>query len=127
MSAALDKPLKKKYGMNSVEVRKGDEVKIMRGKFARKSGKVGSVDVKISRIQIDGVQRSKRGGEKVNTWFHPSKVKIMILDDSDKKRFKRVKGAQKETVSVSKEKVNLVKEDATLVKKSKTKKSAEKK
>ena len=36
MGATLDKELRKKYGMRSIEVRKGDEVKIMRGKFAKK-------------------------------------------------------------------------------------------
>ena len=91
MGACLDKKLREKYGVRSIEVRKGDEVKIMRGKFAKKQGKVGSVDVKHSRIQIDGVQRAKKGGEKVETWFHPSNVKIVVLDDSDGRRMKRKK------------------------------------
>ena len=80
MGAGLDKVLRTKYGMRSVEVRKGDEVRVMRGKFAKKSGKVGKVDVKRTRIQIDGLQRAKLGGEKVETWFHPSNVKIVVLD-----------------------------------------------
>jgi large subunit ribosomal protein L24 len=89
MGASLDKKLREKYGMRSVEIRKGDDVKVMRGKFAKKTGKVGKVDVGNSRIQIDGLQRAKKGGEKVETWFHPSNVKIVVLDDSDNKRFKR--------------------------------------
>ena len=89
LGATLDKKLREKYGMRSVEVRKGDEVKIMRGKFAKKQGKVGKVDVKHTRIQIDGLQRAKLGGEKVETWFHPSNVKIIVLDDSDNRRMKR--------------------------------------
>ena len=88
MGATLDKELRKKHGMRSIEVRKGDEVKVMRGNFAKKQGKVGSVDVKNTRIQIDGIQRSKAGGEKLITWFHPSKIKIIILDTNDKKRLK---------------------------------------
>ena len=60
----------------------------MRGKFKGKKGKIGTVDVKHTRIQIDGVQRSKKGGEKVETWFHPSKVKIVSLNEKDSKRFK---------------------------------------
>ena len=87
MAAALDKPLRDKYGRRSVEVKKGDDVKIMRGKFKGKHGKVGTVDVKNTRIQVEGAQRSKRGGEKVETWFHPSKVKIITLSENDKKRF----------------------------------------
>ena len=99
MGAGLDKKLRERYGIRSIEVRKGDEVKIMRGKFAKKQGKVGTVDVGNSRIQIDGVQRAKKGGEKVETWFHPSNVKIIILDDSDNRRMKRLK-----VVKVEKEK-----------------------
>jgi len=88
LGATLDKPLRAKYGRRSIEVRKGDEVKVMRGKFAKKQGKVGIVDVKNTRIQIDGLQRGKAGGEKLVTWFHPSNVKIIILDTSDSRRLK---------------------------------------
>jgi large subunit ribosomal protein L24 len=87
MGSALDRPLRQKYGRRSIEVVKGDEVKIMRGKFKGKQGKVGIVDVKHTRIQVDGVQRSKgKGGEKLETWFHPSKVKVIVLNDKDSKR-----------------------------------------
>ena len=88
MGSTLDKPLREKYGRRTIEVRKDDEVKVMRGKFKGKQGKVGSVDIKNTRIQIDGIQRIKAGGEKLITWFHPSKVKIIILDTEDKKRLK---------------------------------------
>ena len=91
MGCSLDKALKEKYGRRNIEVVKGDEIKVMRGKFKGKQGKVGTVDVKNSRIQVDGIQRIKAGGEKLITWFHPSKVKIIILDDSDKKRLKSSK------------------------------------
>lgn len=89
MGATLDRGLRTKYGIRSIEVRKGDGVKVMRGKFRGKQGKVGIVDVKNMRIQIDGLQRAKKGGEKVETWFHPSNVKIIVLDEEDKKRLKR--------------------------------------
>ncbi len=96
MGATLDKPLREKYGRRNIEVRKGDEVKIMRGKFKGKQGKVGEVDVKYCRIQVDGIQRVKAGGEKLITWFHPSKVKIIILNDKDAKRLKGIKKAEVE-------------------------------
>lgn len=88
MSSTLDKPLREKYERRNIEVRKGDEVKIMRGKFKGKQGKVGDVDIKNCRIQVDGIQRTKSGGEKLITWFHPSKVKIIILDTKDNRRLK---------------------------------------
>jgi large subunit ribosomal protein L24 len=95
MGATLDKPLRQKHKMRSIEIRKGDEVKVMRGKFRGRSGKVGKVDIKNARIQIDGLQREKRGGEKVETWFHPSNVKITVLNDSDNRRLKRLKKIEK--------------------------------
>lgn len=114
MGSPLDKALREKYGRRTIEVRKGDEVKVMRGKFKGKQGKVGDVDVKNTRIQIEGIQRAKVGGEKMITWFHPSKVKIIILDTSDSRRMKsgkkivgkkseaKTEEAKKETVKVKK-------------------------
>jgi len=114
MGATLDKPLRKKYGRRSIEVRKGDDVKIMRGKFKGKQGKIGTVDIKNTRIQIDGVQRAKKGGEKLETWFNPSNVKIILLNEKDVRRLKRNKIVQTETEKVEvKTKVKLKeKEDA---------------
>lgn len=92
MGCNLDKELRVKYGRRSIEVRKGDEVKIMRGKFKGKQGKVGTVDVKNTRLQIDGIQRAgKAGGEKLITWFHPSKIKIIILNAEDNRRLRKSK------------------------------------
>lgn len=88
MGTTLDKALREKYGKRNIEVRKGDEVKVMRGKFKGKQGKVGNVDIKNTRIQVEGIQRVKAGGEKLITWFHPSNVKIIILKTEDARRLK---------------------------------------
>ena len=110
MGSTLDKPLRTKYGRRNIEVRKGDEVKIMRGKFKGKQGKVGDVDIKNTRIQVDGIQRAgKGGGEKLITWFHPSKVKIIILNTDDKKRLKRSKDVVEKTEVVKTEAKKVVK------------------
>ncbi len=123
MSTSLDKPLREKYGTRNIEVRKGDDVKIMRGKFAKKQGKVGIVDVKNTRIQVDGVQRTKSGGEKLETWFHPSNVKIILLDTSDNRRFK----SSKKKVSNDKDLENKVDVDKTVKKPASKKLVGEKK
>ncbi|NPE27105.1 50S ribosomal protein L24 [Methanococcoides sp. SA1] len=100
MGCNLDKELRVKYGVRSIGVRKGDTVKIMRGKFSGKQGKVGIVDIKKTRLQIEGVQRpGKAGGEKLITWFHPSSVKIIILDVSDSKRLKGNKEEKKPQIT----------------------------
>jgi len=100
MGATLEKALREKYGRRNIEVRKGDEVKIMRGRFKGRQGKVGCVDVKNTRIQVEGIQRAKKGGEKLITWFHPSKVKIILLDTSDNRRLKSAKKTEKKETKV---------------------------
>ena len=90
MAAMLDKELRGKYGMRNIEVRKGDEVKIMRGKFKGKSGKVASVEVKKTRISIDGVQKPKKDGTKILVPLEPTNLMITELNLDDKKRKERL-------------------------------------
>ncbi|MFH0808002.1 MAG: 50S ribosomal protein L24 [archaeon] len=122
MGSPLDKALKEKYGRKTIEVRKGDEVKIMRGKFSGKQGKVGIVDIKNTRLQVEGIQRSKVGGEKMVTWFHPSKVKIIILNVEDKRRLDSKKKTEENT-----EKVDVVEDKVEKKVEKKTVKKAVKK
>jgi large subunit ribosomal protein L24 len=91
MSASLDKKLKEKYGRNSIEVRKDDEVKIMRGKNKGKLGKVLVCDIKKTRVQVDGITKQKKSGDKVPVWFHPSNLKIIVLNDKDSRRVNKNK------------------------------------
>lgn len=91
LNSQLSKELKKKYGMNSLPLRKGDEVLVMRGAFKKKKAKVASVNVKRSRVSLEGIQRAKKDGAKVNVYFSPSKIQIISLDLSDKKRISEKK------------------------------------
>lgn len=86
LSAHLSKELVKKYKTRSLPVRKGDEVLIMRGKFKGKSGKVTRTDTKKYRIYIEGVTIKKTSGQERLFPIHPSKVRIVKLDLSDKYR-----------------------------------------
>lgn len=88
MSSTLSKELRTKHGRRSLEVRKGDEVKIMRGKFSGKQGKVDVVNMNKLKIGIEGITRTKTGGEKVAVLIHPSNVKIIVINSDDKKRIK---------------------------------------
>ncbi len=88
MSATLDKDLRKKYGRRSLEVRKGDEVLIMRGKSKKRIGKVVEVNVKYQKIAVENIQSTKKDGSKVHVWFHPSNLKIKVLNSEDKMRIK---------------------------------------
>lgn len=91
LAVTLSKELRKKHGCRNLEVRKGDTVKVMRGKFKKKQGKVLTVSLVKGKISIDGLQASKRDGSKVSVWFEPSNVRIVLLDLDDQKRLKRKK------------------------------------
>jgi len=86
LCAPLSKELKEKNKKKSVRVRKGDRVKVLRGQFKGKSGKVERVDIRRERIWVEGVQVQKKEGTKVFYPLHPSKVIITELNLEDKKR-----------------------------------------
>lgn len=58
----------------------------MRGNFRKKKAKITSSDLKGSRIILEGIQRSKKDGTKVNVYFHPSSLQIQSLNIEDNKR-----------------------------------------
>jgi len=83
-----------------LEVRSDDEVKIMRGKFKGKQGKVLSVIPKYSKVMVEGIEITKKNGEKVAVPLKPSNLKIIKAVDTDKKRFKKaIKPAKTEEKS----------------------------
>jgi large subunit ribosomal protein L24 len=88
LNANLSKELRKKYGKRSLVLRKGDIVKIMRGKFKNKQGKIINVDYKRTKIIIEGINITKKDGSKAPLKIYPSKVQIIELNLEDKKRIK---------------------------------------
>lgn len=100
LSANLSKELRKKIGRRSLELRKGDNVKIMRGEFKKKTGKILGVDLKKTRISIEGIQRKKKDGTKVNVYFHPSNLQILEIKE-DKFRLKEKDEEKKLTTKLS--------------------------
>ena len=95
MSANLSKELRKKYAKRNFPLRKGDKVKVMRGKFSGKEGKVANVNLNRLRITIEGLQIQKKDGTKVNIYFNPSKVQIQELSLDDKERLNSMNRKQK--------------------------------
>ena len=86
LSVNLSEELRKKFGRRNIPVRKGDLVKIMRGKFDGKTGKIVEVNVKRSKIMIEGIQVKKQDGSKVNVPMRASNLQITELNMEDKKR-----------------------------------------
>ena len=91
MGSTLDKVLRKKHDIRNIELRKGDEVKIMRGKLKGKVGKVSKVNRDKLKVNIEGINITKKDGNKVLVLFHPSNLKIIKLNEDDKKRFRKGK------------------------------------
>jgi large subunit ribosomal protein L24 len=113
VSANLSKELRKKYGRRSFPLRKNDVVKIMNGKFRKKSGKVLEVNVVRQKIIIEGIQKSKKDGTKVNALLNASNLQITELNLDDKKRIAAInrknnpeKGKNTETKPKLEEKKN---------------------
>ncbi|MDQ1280204.1 MAG: large subunit ribosomal protein [Thermoproteota archaeon] len=86
ITAALSPNLLEEYKTNSMQVREGDTVTIMRGSFAGVEGKVVRVDVQKSFLYVEGITREKTDGTAKLIPIHPSKVMIRNLNLEDKKR-----------------------------------------
>ena len=102
VAAHLDRALMKEYKKRSMTVRTGDEVMIMRGEYAKKTGKVARIDLKKLKLEIDGIKRKKVSGQDVSVLVDPSNVKIIKLaDEARRKKFMKIK----RTSNVEKERV----------------------
>ena len=88
VAAPLSRELREKYGVRNLPVREGDKVKVMRGDFKGKEGKVLEVDLKRYRIHVEGVTMTKTDGTEVFYPLHPSNVIIMELNLDDEERKK---------------------------------------
>ena len=83
----LAKPLKKQFGKRSLTVRKGDEVKVMRGKWKGVTGKISEVDLKKCAVYIEGIKRKKVSGQEVPVALKASKLLMInpVLEDKWRK------------------------------------------
>ena len=95
-SANLSKELRKKYSKKSVSVRSGDSVKVMRGQFRKKTGKIVNVQRKKHTVHIENLQVPKRDGTQAFFPFHPSNVQVIDLNLDDKRRRQKIEVNVKE-------------------------------
>ncbi len=88
VNAHISKELSSKLGIRrrSIEVRKGDTVKVMAGDSRGKSGKVSDVSLKTGRILIEGVIKKNAKGKEKQISINASNVYISELDLADKFR-----------------------------------------
>lgn len=88
LASHLSKELRSQWKRRSLPLRKGDEVKIMRGKFEGTTGKISKIDLKDLKVYIENVKRKRVSGEEVQVPIHPSKLMITnpIMDDPKRKK-----------------------------------------
>jgi large subunit ribosomal protein L24 len=107
VSASLAPELRERFGRRSIVIRKGDEVRILRGDMKGKTGVVEKVNIRKGTVHIDGIKRKKVDGSEVPIPIVPSNMQItkLILDDkrrqavlvrSEKKPAKEKKTEKKE-------------------------------
>ena len=90
--AALSKDLKSKYGRNSIRIRIGDSVKLIRGEYSGVEGKVQKVFPKDGRLTLEGVTREKIAGGTTAIRIHASNVVVTGLNLEDKFRRSKLEG-----------------------------------
>ena len=79
MSAPLSKELRGKHDVRAMPVRKDDEVKVKRGKYKGKEGKVTACYRLKWVIHVDKIQREKANGASVPVGISASNVEITKL------------------------------------------------
>ena len=92
MSSHLNKSLRDQYKIRSLPIKRGDEVKILKGKGKGRTGKVVQVYRKRNVIYVDKVQRDKQNGQTVFLPIKPSYClieKLLINKDRTKTIEKR--------------------------------------
>src|SRR3990167_8515877 len=101
----LSRELRQKHGTRAIQVRKGDKVKVLRGKFKKQEGKVERVELKRERVFVTGMDYTKKNGTKILVPLKPSNLMIVVLDMTDKRRTAGKEKVQKmkETKSKSNE------------------------
>ena len=91
LSTNLSKELREKYKTRNIPARKGDTVKVMKGKYKGKKGKITKILTKQLKVYVEGVQTKKQDGSMVDVALIASNLQITELNIEDKKRFKKLK------------------------------------
>ena len=83
VGATLSKQLRQKYHRRSIRIVNGDTVKILRGEYKGIDGKVTKISLDKNSIAVEGVQREKLKGGKIDLYIHSSNTVITSLNMED--------------------------------------------
>lgn len=92
LNVHISKELSKKLGIKkrTIELRKGDTVKVMSGSHKGKSGKVNDVNLATNRINIEGIIRKNAKSKELFISIYSSNVYLTDLDTTDKRRLQKI-------------------------------------
>ena len=112
LAGHLSKELRKKSGRRNVSLRKGDTVKVMRGKHKKKEAKITGVDYVQGTIFLEKLTRKKSDGTEIQVGIKASNCLVVDLDSSDSRRFgKKGKKAEEKKNRAEEEKKLEAKKD----------------
>lgn len=97
LATHLSEKLRDTLKRRALSVRKNDVVRVMRGDYKGKQGKVVKVDYKKRQVFIDGITRKKTNGTEVLVPFNASNLLIVEIEGTDKKRIKTKKETKQRT------------------------------
>jgi large subunit ribosomal protein L24 len=86
LGARLSAEHMRQFGRRSLPIRKGDEVRLMRGSKKGIKGVVNKVDTKKSKVYVDGIIAKKVDGSEVMKPLQPSNLMITKPSMDDKRR-----------------------------------------
>ncbi len=90
--AHISKELKGRLNIKkrSIRVASGDSVKVIKGKYKGKTGKVVKVDLGRAFIYLDSIKVKNARGKEHNVPIRPNNVYITDLNMADKRRESRI-------------------------------------
>ena len=86
LSVNLSPGLRERVGKRSAIVRKGDQVRIVRGDLKGKTGPVDKVNTRKGKVYIEGIKAKKVDGSEVPLPLSPSNLQITNMKLDDKRR-----------------------------------------
>ncbi len=98
MHVHLSSELRKKHHLRNIQVRKGDKVKVMRGGFKGKEGKVDRINLKREQVFVVGMERIKKDGTKFLVPLTPSNLLIVEMSIDKNRKQKLAAEAKKESI-----------------------------
>jgi len=89
LGAHLLKEFRIKHGIRSLAAVKGDKIRVLRGQFRKKEGKIERIDIKSLKVYVTGIDTIKKDGSKSLYPLTPSNLMILDPNLDDKKRIKK--------------------------------------